>query len=95
MRKGGDKPRPYTEIRRGGVYPRPCEFEFCKRLFHQNDDLAAIGTGFQLRDVNGELVQPGRRKLPSWSSVVPGEPHSIADPGIAELQFGSSTARRR
>jgi len=32
MRKGGDKPRPYGFLCRGGVYPRPCELEFCRRL---------------------------------------------------------------
>ena len=29
---GGDKPLPYKDDRRGGVYPRPQVSEFCKRL---------------------------------------------------------------
>jgi len=29
---GGDKPIPYNEFRKGGVYPRPQVSEFCERL---------------------------------------------------------------
>ena len=32
---GGDKPLPYKENRRGGVYPGPRVIEYCKRLSFQ------------------------------------------------------------
>jgi hypothetical protein len=50
---GGDKPLPYKDYRRGGVYPRPCDLELCKRLSYE---LWAMGSQMTTKAHCGERV---------------------------------------
>jgi ribosome biogenesis GTPase len=95
---GGDKPLPYKENRRGGVYPRPRFFESRRSL---GDFLAILGTVMEIVDgtviaMHGPLVRvqvgddtlvvAARRRL-NWEGGTPSAARLVVGDGVAvEMQ---------